>query len=219
MDVSFDDVIPAPLAEILDAKTHSDAPSEIWQKKLKFDKQKKYQVYAPSGKGKSTFIHIIYGLRDDYQGEVHLDALNVREISLDQWAKLRQDNIAVVFQDLRLFEDLTALENIQVKTALYPGDYQDKIEEMSIFLGVQHLLHKKTSTLSYGERQRISIIRALIQPFSLLLLDEPFSHLDESNIEKACQLIDQKCQENQAGLIMTSLGYPYYIKFDQRLIL
>ena len=219
MDIHFDDVIPAPLAGILDSKTHTETPSEIWQKNLKFEKQKKYQVYAPSGKGKSTFIHIIYGLRNDYEGNVLLDTQNVRNISLNAWAKLRQEKVAVVFQDLRLFEELTALENIQAKTALYSEDYQAKIEEMSAFLGVTHLLGNKTTRLSYGERQRIAIIRALIQPFSLLLLDEPFSHLDESNIQKACTLIDQKCKENQAGLIMTSLGYPYFIEFDQRLIL
>ena len=219
MDVSFDDVTPAPLAGMLESNTHLDTPSEIWRQKLKFESQKKYQVYAPSGKGKSTFIHIIYGLRDDYEGEVYLDTQHVRKVSLKHWATLRQDKLAVVFQDLRLFQDLTARENIQVKTVLYSGDYQDKIEEMSAFLGISHLLDNKASRLSYGERQRVAIIRALIQPFSLLLLDEPFSHLDETNIEKACQLIDQTCAENQAGLIMTSLGYPYYIEFDQRLIL
>lgn len=219
MDVYFDHVTPAPLAGTLNSEVHSDIPSEIWRRSLKLEGNKKYQVYAPSGKGKSTFIHIIYGLRNDYEGEVKLNDQSVRKISLKSWAKLRQDQIAVVFQDLRLFEHLSARENILVKTALYPKDYRAEIEDLAEYFGVSFLLDKKTYQLSYGERQRIAIIRALIQPFTLLLMDEPFSHLDEENIRKACLKIDQRCQENNAGLIMTSLGYPYYIEFDQRIIL
>lgn len=215
MRISLQNLIPDPLAESI----AQDNPSEIWNREVQFTDQKKYQLYAPSGRGKSTFVHIVYGLRQDYQGEVKLADKPITQIKRDEWANLRQKQVSVVFQDLRLFLHLTALENIQVKALLYEHSSEKIITDMAAHLGIAHLLHRKAEYLSYGERQRVAIIRALVQPFELLLLDEPFSHLDEENIKKACELITQKQEENQASLIMTSLGYPYYIEFDQRLIL
>lgn len=224
MQIHFRQVTPEPLASTLEAShtlSTQEAPprSEIWRTEITFEPNKKYQVYAPSGKGKSTFIHIIYGLRQDYKGEVQIDEYPVQKIKALAWAKIRQSRMSVVFQDLRLFMDLSAEENIQVKAVLQTHDQSKLIKEMADYLGVSHVLSKKAHLLSYGERQRISIIRALVQPFECILLDEPFSHLDEENIKKACQLLEEKRKENQATMIMTSLGYPYYIDFDQRLIL
>lgn len=214
--ITLSRIIPLPLSQTL--KTHPEE-SHIWDTKVSFNTSKKYQVYAKSGKGKSTFIHIIYGLRKDFTGEVVFDENNINNLKPKSWAEIRQNIFSIVFQDLRLFLDLTAWENIQVNTALYPKQEDDTIKEMAESLGVSHVLDKKTSTLSYGERQRIAIIRALVQPFSFLLLDEPFSHLDEENIQKASKLIHQKCKDNQAGFVMTSLGYDYPLEIDEKLLL
>ncbi|MCS6822144.1 MAG: ATP-binding cassette domain-containing protein [Microscillaceae bacterium] len=204
-------LLPEPLAGITDPNT------QIWKQSVRFEMPKKYQLNAPSGRGKSTFIHIVYGLRQDFTGKLYINQQEVRTIQRAQWAKLRQSKISIVFQSLRLLPELTAWQNLQVKQLLLPRQDEKQIREMILALGVEHLLDKKVATLSYGERQRFAIIRALIQPFELLLLDEPFSHLDEVNIQIACELITQKCKENNAGLIMTSLGYPYYLTFDERL--
>lgn len=215
MKISLSGVVPAPLKGTLEAESKSD----IWQSEITFEQNKKYQIHAPSGKGKSTFVHILYGLRRDFTGEVKVDEKSVIKINKVSWAALRQKKISIVFQNLRLFMDLTALENVQLKAVLYSTNMENEIREMAEYLGVTHVLDKKAALLSYGERQRIAIIRALIQPFEILLLDEPFSHLDEGNIEKACGLIVKKCEANQATMIMTSLGYDYYINFDAKLVL
>ena len=80
-------------------------------------------------------------------------------------------------------------------------------------LGITHTLNRNISTLSYGERQRVSIIRAMLQPFDTLLLDEPFSHLDALNIQKASELILQEVQKRNATLIVCDLEndkhFPY----------
>ena len=80
-----------------------------------------------------------------------------------------------------------------------------------------HTLERVVSTLSYGERQRIAIIRALMQPFNLILLDEPFSHLDEVNIQSAIALIKQEIEKRDATLLITDLEddqrFPYHQKF------
>ena len=213
MKIQLNQVVPEPLAHLLDDS------SEIWKTSVTFEQGKRYQVHAPSGKGKSTFIHILYGIRHDYEGEVLIDEQAILKIKKSRWANLRQQEISIVFQDLRLFMDLTGRENIQVKAVLYKDNLEEEISRMAEHLGITHILDKKAALLSYGERQRVAIIRALIQPFKFLLLDEPFSHLDEANIQKACELMDEKCRQHNATMIMTSLGYPYFLEFDQKLVL
>lgn len=213
MNITLNQVVPAPLASVLDGQ------SQIWDTKITFEQGKKYQIHAPSGKGKSTFIHILYGIRHDYEGEVLIDNQAIPQIKKSAWAMMRQQEMSVVFQDLRLFLDLTGRENIEVKAVLYKENLAQEIERMAELLGVMHVMDKKAALLSYGERQRIAIIRSLIQPFKFLLLDEPFSHLDEDNIKKACELLDEKCTQNQATMLMTSLGYPYFLEFDSKLVL
>ncbi|EAY27749.1 ATP-binding cassette domain-containing protein [Microscilla marina] len=213
MKITLDQVVPAPLSGLLDGK------SEIWDTTVSFEQGKRYQVYAPSGKGKSTFIHILYGIRHDYTGSVSIDGVPIPKIKAKEWAAMRQQEMSLVFQDLRLFMNLTGRENIQVKSVLYKEDATQEIERMAALLGVTHVLDKQAALLSYGERQRVAIIRALIQPFQFLLLDEPFSHLDEENIKKSCQLMDEKCSQNNASLVMTSLGYPYFLAFDEKRLL
>jgi putative ABC transport system ATP-binding protein len=82
-------------------------------------------------------------------------------------------------------------------------------------LGMSAQLNQKTKTLSYGQKQRLAIIRALCQPFEFLLLDEPFSHLDNTNINIAWQLIQTEAKKQNAGIILTSLGNNYQLDFDQ----
>jgi ABC-type lipoprotein export system ATPase subunit len=219
MKISLHQVLPVPLIEIFQNAREVDTKSQIWNTGVHFNKGQKYLVNAPSGKGKSTFIHLLYGLRQDYQGEIYLDRQNIRKIGANVWSSIRQSRMSIVFQDLRLFHNLTAEENILVKAYLQKKDVGAEIREMAQILGVQHLLPKKAGLLSYGERQRVAIIRALVQPFDFILLDEPFSHLDEENIAKACELFSEKCRINDAGMIMTSLGYDYPISFDQKLTL
>jgi putative ABC transport system ATP-binding protein len=213
MHIEFENVVPSPLQGVVNPR------SEIWQTSVDFKPQRSYQVYSPSGKGKSSFLHIIYGLRTDFSGCVKLDGKDIKSISSDEWATIRQNRLSIVFQDLRLFLELTAWENLLVKASLYPHYPEKQLQEYADFLGVAHVLQKPAYTLSYGERQRIAIIRSLIQPFEILLLDEPFSHLDEGNIQKASELISQKVQSQNASILMTSLGYEYHLQFDEKKLL
>jgi ABC-type lipoprotein export system ATPase subunit len=209
MTIGFHNVTPAPLAGVIDSRT------DVWQKECVFEPGKKYRVVAPSGKGKSTFVHYIYGLRQDFSGEVKIGEQDARQLTPNQWAELRQRNISIVYQDLRLFLHLTAAQNLEAKSVLYDNPTAEKINEMADALGVSSLLSKKSNTLSYGERQRIAIIRALIQPFEWLLLDEPFSHLDKDNSLKAFKLIEAEVDSRKAGMILTSLGQDNYFTYHK----
>ncbi len=193
--------------------------SEAFATKCHFEKGKNYLVKAPSGRGKSTLLHIIYGLRNDYEGEVSFDGKDVRDFQTDEWAAYRREKFSIVFQDLRLFPNLTAFENILLKTQLKEFKTEEAIREMSNQLGIENLLNQKAGTLSYGQRQRVAIIRALSQPFDFLLLDEPFSHLDKENTAIACRLIEKEYHAQEAGIILVSLGEKYDFKYDKELIL
>ncbi len=196
-----------------------------------FDKN--YLITAPSGKGKSTLIHLVYGLRNDYVGDIFLDKKNIKTFTVDDWATLRQKKLAIVFQDLRLFLNLTARENIELKLGLTNGlntveeRNPDNIGKEVVFdyekaakhLGMLDFLEKKCETLSYGQRQRVAILRGLAQPFDMILLDEPFSHLDTENVKIASELIQEACERNKAGFIHVSLGDEYYFSYDEKLIL
>ncbi len=209
MIIRFNKVTPHPL----DGVTHLN--TEIWDKELFFDSNKKYKINAPSGKGKSTFINLIYGLRNDYKGEIFIEDRNIKQFNNDYWASIRQSEISIIFQDLRLFPELTAEENINLKYDLKNLISKEKIDQYFELLKITHIKKKPAKHLSYGERQRVAIIRSVVQPFKLLLMDEPFSHLDVGNAEVASGIIKAECEERKAGYIVTSLGGESFFNVDQ----
>jgi ABC-type lipoprotein export system ATPase subunit len=189
-------------------------PSEIWNQSITFRSGEWIKIVAPSGTGKTTLMNIIYKVRHDYEGEVLWDGKDLRTIAGDELAMLRQQKVSVIFQDLRLFENLTARENIELNRVLQTPFYEaGKIDEMAEALGITNILNQKAGVCSYGEQQRISIIRALVQPFEWLVMDEPFSHLDIANTEKASRLIADECKKRNAGFLLTDLDednhFPY----------
>ena len=181
------------------------AASEIWNKKIYFKKGDNVQIVAPSGTGKTSLIHFIYGLRKDYTGTIELDKLKLSGFDVEQLATMRQNTVSVVFQDLRLFLQHSVKENILVKSRLGSAKNIPSMEEMCDSLGIASKLEQTCGTCSYGEQQRVAIIRALQQPFDFILLDEPFSHLDEKNRMKAMSLIEQCVIANNAAIIFADL--------------
>lgn len=179
--------------------------SEIWGKKIEFTKGEHVHIVAPSGSGKTSLIHFIYGLRNDYDGTISYQNDNIKNFSLEKFSTFRQKNLSIVFQDLRLFNDQTVRANIELKRQLGPFHPPQKIDEMAERLGISNKLTRLAKTCSYGEQQRIAIVRSLMQPFDFLLLDEPFSNLDEANRRKAFELIYEECKERNASMIFADL--------------
>lgn len=215
MEITLKNIIPIPLKENLEKR-----PSQVWHNEIHFDPSKKVKIKAPSGTGKTTLVHFLYGMRVDYTGQLNWDGKELQLLNTDQVAVYRQKEISVVFQDLRLFPNLTARENIELNRVLqepfYPGEV---IEQMAAELQVDHILHQQAGICSYGEQQRIAIIRALVQPFSLLIMDEPFSHLDQDNTKKAAALIERECAKREAGFVLTDLDEDQYFNYNTYLTL
>jgi putative ABC transport system ATP-binding protein len=193
--------------------------SDIWNKHVSFKAGNKYHIKASSGSGKSTLIQSLYGIQKNYTGDVLFNQKNIKQFSVEETCEWRATKISIVFQDLKLFEIKTALENIDIKRALTNTYPISKMTEFAERLCVAHTLNRPIQTLSYGERQRIAIIRALMQPFTTLLLDEPFSHLDQQNIELATQLIAQELQLRNATLLLTDLEDDNHFEYHQKFAL
>jgi putative ABC transport system ATP-binding protein len=193
------------------------AGSQVWGKLVGFNKGEHIHIIAPSGSGKTSLIHFLYGLRSDYTGSIAYDNSDIRNFDASRFALWRQQHISIVFQDLRLFPEHTVWQNIEVKRSLRPFHKTNKIVEMAGRLGIEDKLTNICKTCSYGEQQRIAIIRALQQPFDFLLLDEPFSHLDEKNRQKAMQLMADESSERSATIILADLREIEYFKSERTL--
>ncbi len=211
MILSLHKVVPTPLKDKV-----LQQGSDVWNQTISFREGQWTKIKAPSGTGKTTLIHSLYKIREDYAGKIEWDGMNVEQLPAEQLAQYRQEKISIIFQDLRLFPNLTAFENIELKRVLQkPYCDQEKIFSMAEELGVQHILQQKISICSYGEQQRIAIIRALIHPFSMLVMDEPFSHLDQANTAKAAAMIMRECKDRNAGFIITDLDDDHHFSYDQ----
>lgn len=193
--------------------------SQIWDQNITINKGEHLHIVAPSGSGKTSLIHFIYGLRKDYSGAVLYASTDIRILSVEDLSAFRQNKISIIFQDLRLFEDQTVQENIEIKRILDPYYPSEKIAEMARSLGVENKINQLAKTCSYGEQQRVAIIRALMQPFDFLLLDEPYSHLDETNRKKAMELIYAECEKRNAAMIFADLKPLDFLKGEKILYL
>lgn len=189
--------------------------SQIWNNELVFRAGEKIQVIAPSGSGKTSLIHFLYGIRKDFSGNIFYADRNINGFNAEDLASFRQRNTSIVFQDLRLFNEQTVLQNLEVKRQLNPWHDENKIVAMAKKLGIESKLNSVCRICSYGEKQRIAIIRSLQQPFDFLLLDEPFSHLDDRNRELAMELIEEEAGLRKAAIILADLKATDYFKADK----
>jgi ABC-type lipoprotein export system ATPase subunit len=199
--------------------TSSLSGSCLWEKELIFTQGTNVQILAPSARGKTTFLSILYGIRFDYTGEIRFDGKDSRSLTPNEWAHIRQQEFSIVFQDLKLFPSCTGYENILINAHLTGPADDDTIRLLANQLGVTSALEKKAGVLSRGEQQRVAIIRALVQPFSWLLLDEPFSHIDDENCREAVACVSSECKTRGAGLIITGLSEDTWFDYQQKVMM
>lgn len=211
MKITLNKVLPAPLASI----KHSD--KSIWGNFIELNEGKRIMLNASSGKGKSTFTTTTIGLRKDYTGEITYDNQNISSFSPTEWAEIRQTKIAVVFQDLQLFPKFTVKENLLIKNRLTNVFSEMEIIQMLEELEIDDKWSQQCGILSMGQQQRVAIIRALIQPYIWLIMDEPFSHLDKENTDRCLKMIHKRTMDQNAGFVLTTLGEDHGYNFDYEL--
>ena len=195
------------------------AGSQVWGQNLVINKGEHLHIVAPSGSGKTSLIHFIYGLRKDFSGIISYGDIPIKKLSTESFSSFRQNKISIIFQDLRLFNGMSVRENLEIKRLLDPYYPAGAIEEMAEKLGIRSRLDKPAKTCSYGEQQRIAIIRSLLQPFDFLLLDEPYSHLDDANRNMATKLIYEECEKRNAAMVFADLKMLDFLKGEKVVML
>ena len=179
--------------------------SDVWKNDFTIQDGMRYQLRGPSGQGKTSFLSDLLGYRKDYKGEVFINNRNILEMTIDEWVELRSEKISCVFQDLQLIEKFSVADNISLIPKFAKGYGMSEAEKMLNQLEMGEKWKAKVKTLSFGQKQRVAIVRALCKPFDLLICDEPFSHLDAMHKNKCVALVESRLVEEKAGILLTSL--------------
>lgn len=193
----------------------TDIQSDIWRQQVSLEKGQTYLVEASSGTGKSSLCSFIIGYRKDYDGKILFDGKDSREFSTKDWTELRQRHISMLFQELRLFPELTAIENVEIKNSLTGFKGRKEIEGWFEALGIADKVDAPVRLMSFGQQQRVAMIRALVQPFDFLLADEPISHLDETNSQVMADIMMEEAHRQGAGIVITSIGKHMDLPYDK----
>ncbi len=192
-----------------------DLSSDVWRTEVCFERGNSYLVEAESGMGKSTFCSYLLGYRHDYSGQISFDDADISHFSIPQWVDVRQQQISMLFQEMRLFPELTAWENVEIKNRLTCQIDRPTIEQWFERLGIAEKLHVKAGILSQGQQQRVAFIRTLVQPFDFLIVDEPISHLDDNNAQLMAEMVGEVKEKTQCGVIVTSIGKQLPLVYDK----
>ena len=193
----------------------NDLDSEIWKQDVTFEKGHLYLIEAESGSGKSTFCSYVLGYRHDYSGSVMFDKDVTANYKVKDWVEMRKRHISHLFQELRLFPELTALENVEIKNKITGFKSREQILKWFDMLGIADKVDAKIGRMSFGQQQRVATMRALCQPFDFIFLDEPISHLDDENGTIMGRLLTEEASRQGAGIIVTSIGKHLELDYDE----
>lgn len=189
--------------------------SDVWNEEITFHKGHYYLLEANSGKGKSTFCSYLIGYRRDFDGKILFDEQNINALTIKEWAEIRTRHVSYLFQELRLFPELTALENVMIKNNMTHFKTKAQILDWFDELDIADKVNVRIGQMSFGQQQRVALIRSLVQPFDFLLADEPISHLDDDNSNTMAQVLLREATHQGAGVIVTSIGKHLALKYDK----
>ena len=169
-----------------------------------------------SGSGKSTILHISAGLEVPDGGSLHLEGVEINELSEAERANLRRSEVGIVFQQFNLIPSLTVEANIGFQASL--AGRRDKTFESELVeaLGLEDQLKKYPESLSGGQQQRVAIARALAVRPKLLLADEPTGNLDESTASAVLTAMLDLVGRTGAALMVVTHSVALAEKMDRR---
>lgn len=157
-------------------------------------------ILGPSGAGKSTVLNILGGMDKPTEGTIVIDGTDIAQFTEKQLTAYRRTDVGFVFQFYNLIPNLTALENVELASAVAP-DALDPAETLcEVGLGAR--LENFPAQLSGGEQQRVAIARALAKNPKLLLADEPTGALDYTTGKQVLQLLQDVCRKRGKTVII-----------------
>ncbi len=150
-----------------------------------------------NGSGKSTFLRMVAGLLDASEGEIEIAGFDLSDVEARATTSFLPD-------DPVLYDDLSLREHAEYISKLHGGDgWDDYAESLCVRLGLEERIDDLPSRFSRGLRQKTSIVLALVRPFSLLLVDEPFVGLDQPGKLVLLELLAEVHKEGAATLVAT----------------
>jgi len=168
---------------------------------LTLNKNESIAIIGSSGSGKSTLLHILSTLLTPELGEVIIMDKQISTLSKKEIAKMKRDDLGLVFQSHYLFKGFSALENLEVSAIL---SHQSIDEELLKRLDIQDVMLQKVTELSGGQQQRVSIARVLTKKPRIIFADEPTGNLDKTTAHEVINLFFEYIQKNSAGMILVT---------------
>ncbi len=160
-------------------------------------------LVGPSGSGKTSLLMVLAGLERPTSGRVRLGERDIAPLGEDALARLRRDEIGIVFQSFYLIPTMTAWENVAVPLELAGmRDARRKAEAALAAVGLSHRLLHRPDQLSGGEQQRVALARAVVARPRLLLADEPTGNLDGETGRAVMELLFALRQSTGATLLL-----------------
>ena len=211
--IKLDKVIP----DFFGSTFSKDEPTDVWGKELTFTRGVTYLIEAASGRGKSSLCSFIYGLHSNYAGSIEFIDNEGKALSTTQkdLCGMRRTMLAMMFQEHRIFPELTAVENVLMKNQLTDYFTEKEIRERLTMLGLEQRLDTPCGKLSLGQQQRVAFVRLLAQPADFVILDEPVSHLDAGNARIMGTMLRQRQLADGMGVIVTSIGQRLPYEYDK----
>ena len=194
-------------------------------KKLNIEYNKRIILFGESGTGKSTLLNLISGILTPISGTLKINATSINQLSQKEKDNFRANYIGVIFQQFNILDYVSPLTNILLpcfftgfkkKNKQY---FYERAYQLSDKLGLKEaiLFQKNSKQLSVGQKQRIAILRAIINEPFLILADEPTSALDNSNKKKFLNLLISFCKNENITVLMVSHDTSLKKYFDNSL--
>lgn len=167
-------------------------------------------ILGRSGTGKTTFLHLLALLLKPKSGSVVIDKTDLTQLSVAETASFRAKHVGIIYQKPHFVSSLSVVDNLLMANYLANKPQEtDRARELAQQLGFSEQLAKKTSQLSQGEQQRVSIARSVMNQPDVILADEPTSSLDDENTNRVVDLLRRQSEQIGASLIV--------VTHDQRL--
>ncbi|MBE7104480.1 ABC transporter ATP-binding protein [Bacillus cereus] len=192
------------LNKVYKGKVSHDALSDI---NLTINKGEFVGIMGPSGSGKTTLLNMISTIDVPTSGEVLINGNNPYHLTSHKLALFRRQQLGFIFQSFNLLSTLTVKENIVLPLTLDNVNLNEMnklVEKISITLGIERILDKRTYEISGGQAQRTAIARALIHSPQLVLADEPTGNLDSKAANDVMELLAKLNKEHQATMVLVT---------------
>jgi len=167
---------------------------------LKIPTGEKLLIKGPSGRGKTTLLHLIAGLFLPYNGNIHIGETRLNSLTDEERTRFRREHFGIIFQKLNLLDHLTPVENVLLSLGTKPEAWEKARLTLS-HLELDQRLEHTSNVLSLGEQQRVAIARVLAAEPPIILADEPTSSLDHVNTDRVIKALIGKNTKQTAVVV------------------